>query len=168
MPTNLLKVYNQLLELNSLSEPQRILSLKRVFNRDIVENRSFSFKNKKLNPTPAEGEDTMERLFRHLTTVVVDKDTRRREYDSARSCRLHWIKYHLEESKKNNVYIFSVDEPEGKRTYIWNKDEDYVIILEPLRHKDEYYLLTAYHIEGKDKARNKMGKKWKRRLQDIL
>lgn len=41
MPTNLLKVYNQLLELNSLSEPQRILSLKRVFNRDIVENRNF-------------------------------------------------------------------------------------------------------------------------------
>ena len=56
----------------------------------------------------------------------------------------------------------------GKRTYIWDKDEDYIIVLEPLRNKDEYYLLTAYYTEGKDKARNKMAKKWKRRIKEDL
>ena len=35
-----------------------------------------------------------------------------------------------------------------------------MIVLEPLRNKDEYYLLTAYHIEGKDKARNYLGQFW--------
>lgn len=167
MPTNLLKVYNQLLELNSLDEYQRTESLKGIFNRDIVSNTNFAFRTKKLNPTPAEGRDTMERLFRHLTTVIIDKKTNKREYDSSRSVRFHWLKYHLEEKKSSNMFVFSVDEPEGVRTYIWDKDEDYVIVLEPLRNKDEYYLLTAYHIEGKDKARNKMPKKWKRRLSDL-
>ena len=63
--------------------------------------------------------------------------------------------------------VFSVQEPQGIRTYIYDMDEHYVIILEPLRNKDEYYLLTAYHMEGKDVARNKMDKKYMRRL-DIL
>ena len=42
------------------------------------------------------------------------------------------------------------------------------IVLEPLRNKDEYYLLTAYYMEGKDKACNKMAKKWKRRIKEDL
>ena len=134
MPTNLLKTYNQLLELNCLTEHQRILSLKGVFNRDFVNNTDFSFRKKKLNPTPAEGEDTMERFFRHLTTVITDKATRQREYDPSRSIRLHWVRYHLKERKNDSM--------------------------------NEYYLLTAYYMEGKDKARNKMAKKWKRRIKE--
>lgn len=62
--------------------------------------------------------------------------------------------------------VLSVEEPDGKRTYIWDKDEDYIIVLEPLRNKEEYYLLTAYYMEGKDKARNMMAKKWKRRIKE--
>ena len=33
--------------------------------------------------------------------------------------------------------VFSVEEPDGKKTYIWDKDEDYIIVLEPLRNKEE-------------------------------
>lgn len=164
MPTNLLKIYNQLLELDSLDVRQRIASLKGVFKRDFVDNTYLSFRKKKLHPTPAEGEDTMERFFRHLTTVITDKAIRKREYDPSRSVRLHWVRFHIEEQKRNNVSVFTVEEPDGKRTYIWDKDEDYVVVLEPLRRIDEYYLLTAYYMEGKDKARNKMAKKWKRRI----
>lgn len=167
MPTNLLKVYNQLLELNCLNERQRTKSLMGIFNRDIVNNTDFAFRTKKLNPTPADGQDTIGRLFRHLTTVITDKETNRREYDPSRSVRLHWLRFHLEEKKSTNMFVFSVEEPNGIRTYIWDKDEDYVIVLEPLRNKDEYYLLTAFHMEGKDKARNKMTKKWKRRLPEL-
>lgn len=168
MPTNLLKEYNQLLELNSLTEQQRKASLMGVFNRDIANNPNFSFRRKKLNPTPAAGQDTMARLFTHLTTVIVDKETKHREYDGARSARLHWIRFHIEDRKKDEMLIFSVEEPEGARTYIYDKIEEYVIVLEPMRHVGEYYLLSAYHLEGKDKARNKMLKKYKRRLPDLL
>ena len=48
-----------------------------------------------------------------------------------------------------------------------DKDEKYVIVLEPLHYKDEYFLLTAYHLEGKDAARDKMVKKYKRRMPDL-
>ena len=167
MPHNLIKVYNELLDLVAYSESQRTDSLKRIFNRDIADNPNFAFRTKKINPTTAEGEDTMERFFRHLTTKITDKSINKREFDLCRSKRLHWIKYHIEESKKDNMKVFSVQEPQGIRTYIYDEDEQYVIILEPLRNKDEYYLLTAYHLEGKDAARNKMGKKYERRM-DIL
>ncbi len=167
MPLNLLREYNQLLELLGLNDFQRKKSLRGIFNRDIEGNSNFRFRNKKINPTPADGQDTMDRLFTHLTTVITDKSINKREFDIHRSIRLHWLKYHIEECKRDNMLVFSVAEPSGIRTYIYDKDEHYVIILEPLRNKEEYYLLTAYHLEGKDKSRDKMMKKYKRRLDYI-
>lgn len=165
MPLNLLKEYNSLLELAALSELQRTKSLRGVFRRDIVENPNFKFHAKQIKPTTADGEDSMDRLFRHLTTRITDKATQHREFEMSRSIRLHWIRHHVEERKPDNMYVFSVDEPRsGIRTYIYDKDENYVIVLEPLRNGSDYYLLTAYYLEGKDAARNKMMKKYKRRL----
>lgn len=45
--------------------------------------------------------------------------------------------------KADDVLHFSVQEPEGVRTYIYDKTERYVIVLEPLRKVNAYYLLTA-------------------------
>jgi hypothetical protein len=168
MPLNLLKSYNQLLELSAMNEFQRKKSLKGIFDRDITNNPNFKFQTKQINPTPADGQDSMERLFVHLTTVIIDKTTNKREFNMARSVRLHWVKYHIEERKKDNMFVFSVEEPYGTRTYIYDKDEQYVIVLEPMRKKDEYYLLTAYYLEGKDKAREKMLRKYKRKLNDVV
>jgi len=170
MPLNLLKTYNDLLEIASLNEFQRKKSLKGVFDRDITDNPCFSFRTKKINPTPAEGQNSMERLFTHLTTTIVDKSINKREFEMARSVRLHWIRHHIEERKKDKMCIFSVEEPYGIRTYIYDMDENYVIVLEPMRDlmKNEYALLTAYYEEGKDKKRSKIMKKYKRRLSDVL
>jgi hypothetical protein len=167
MPLNLLKKYNQLLDIISMNEYRRTISLKGIFDRDITKNPTFAFHTKKINPTPADGQDSMERLFTHLTTLITDNSTNKREFDAARSVRLHWLKYHIEENKKDNMLAFSVAEPDGIRTYIYDKDEHYVIVLEPMRKKNEYYLLTAYHLEGKDRARDKMIKKYERRLEDV-
>lgn len=169
MPTNLLKQYNQHLEIIAMNEPQREKSLRGVFNRDIKDNEFFRFKNKKINPTTEDGLIPMDTLFRHLTTEVTDKKTRHRSFEWERSKRLHWVKFHIDEMKKDNVLVFSVEERNGNRTYIFDIDESYVIILEPLRNKDEYYLLTAYYVRGKDKQRKKFEKKYKKfRLPEIL
>ena len=170
MPLNLLKTYNQLLDISSFNEFQRKKSLKGVFDRDITNNRNFKFRQKQIIPTPAEGVDAMERLFAHLTTVTVDKNTNKREFDIERAVRLHWIKYHIEECKKDSVIVFSIKEQERIRTYIYDIDEKYVIILEPMRDlsKKEYALLTAYYERGKDKERSKIMAKYKRRLSDVL
>ena len=168
MPLNLLKKYNELLDIISLPEEKKKASLYAVFIRDISFNSNFKYKNKQITPTPADGEIKMETLFTHLTTQVVDKTTRKREFDYHRSIRLHWVKFHIEEKKLDNILCFSVKEPEGNRTYIYDKDEKYVIVLEPLRNGNSYYLLTAYHVMGKDAERDKMIKKYKRRLSNIL
>ncbi|MDR3183804.1 MAG: hypothetical protein LBT49_00140 [Prevotellaceae bacterium] len=151
-----------------MNESQRRNSLRGVFDRDVTANPAFSFRTKRINPTPADGQDAMDRLFKHLTAVITDKATSIRTFDMPRSVRLHWIKHHIDENKQNNMLVFSVDEPVGVRTYIYDKDEFYVIVLEPMRRKNEYYLLTAYYLCGKDKVRDKMMKKYKRRLADVV
>jgi hypothetical protein len=78
MPLNLLKKYNQLLELFALTDFQRKQSLRGVFDRDIVNNPCFVFRTKIIKPTPADGQDSMNRLFTHLTTVITDKSTKKK------------------------------------------------------------------------------------------
>jgi hypothetical protein len=168
MPLNLLKIYNALLELDSLNPRDREKSLMGIFNRDIVANASFKFQGKQLNPTPQDGKISMSTLYTHLTTHIIDKKIRARDFEIHRSKRLHWIKHHIDEKKDDNMLVFSVEEPEGFRTYILDKDEKYVIVLEPLRKKNEYYLLTAFHIRGKDAMRDKFGRKYARRLPETL
>lgn len=168
MPFNQLKRYNDLLDITGMSTQNRNTSLRGVFDRDITNNSNFKFRTKQITPTPLDGQITMDTLFRHLTTVMVDKKTRAREYDVHRSQRLHWVKYHISETKKDNMLVYSVKEPDGNRTYIYDKDEKYVIVFEPLRNRDEYYLLSAYYVRGKDAKRNKFEKKYKRRLAELL
>jgi len=168
MPLNILKKYNQLLELTALSTTNRKTSLMGVFDRDITNNTSFKFQQKNIHPTPIDGVIEMETLYSHLTTLIVDRKTGQREFELDRSLRLHWVKYHIDETKRDNVLIYSVKEPDGNRTYIYDKDEKYVVVLAPLRELDEYYLLTAFYVKGKDAKRDKYVKKYKRRLTEVL
>lgn len=170
MPLNLTKEYNDLLDLLGMSEKERTESLRKIFNRDIERNRVFTFNGKPIFPTPREdGHIAMENLFNHLTTKEVDKEIHHREFDVSRSVRLHWIRHHVEQRKKDNMLYFSVAEPKSTRTYIYDADEKYVIVLEPRRDNTAYYLLTAYHLEGKDAARNKIMSKYnRRRLPSLL
>ena len=158
MPFNRLKIYNHLLDIVGMDERRRAESLKSIFKRDFEENNPPVFRGKNVYPTSKEdGEIPMETLFRHLTTEMVDKITRKRVFEIDRSVRLHWVRYHLDQKKDDNMFLFSVKEPEGIRTYYYDADEKYVIVLEPLRCGDAYYLLTAYYIKGKDEKRNTLG-----------
>ena len=44
------------------------------------------------------------------------------------------------------MYLFSVKEPEGYKTYFYDNDEKYVVVLEPLRNKNEYYFIIILYI----------------------
>ncbi len=164
---NLLKKYNDLLEWGEYNEYERQRSLRGVFDRDFVHASSVTFKQKKVQPTPKDGEIPMDTLFTHLTTVITDKSTRKRTFDPNRSRRLHWVKFHLGEQKPDKMLHFSVEESKGIRTYIYDITEKYVIVLEPLRKVNEYYLLTAYYLKGKDAKRNKILRKYKRTLKEL-
>jgi hypothetical protein len=168
MPLNLLKIYNQLLDFGAFNEPQRRQSLMGVFDRDFTNNQNLSYRSKQVTPTPANGVIEMATLFTHLTTEIIDKQTRRREFELQRSRRLHWVRFHIDERKPGNMMVFTVKEPEGFRTYIYDKDEKYVVVLEPLRDGNSYYLLSAYYVMGKDAQRDKFAKKYRRKLDVVL
>jgi hypothetical protein len=168
MPLNLLKNYSDHLDLMSLNEAQRLVSLKGVFDKDFTYRQPVRFNDRKVIPCPNDGVIEMDTLFRHLTTVITDRATNKREFEFNRSIRLHWVRYHIDCKKKNNMLLFTVKEPEGLRTYWYDEDEKYVIVLEPRVEQNVYFLLTAYHLEGKDAQRDKIKRKYKRRLDEPL
>jgi hypothetical protein len=175
MPLNQIKKYPELLELCQFNEYQRIVSLKGIFKRDIEDNPDFKFRTKPIRPIKKEGQIPMETLFNHLIKKeekdVQGKKTGARIFEMARSQRLHWIKFHIEERKTKNIDVFSYeDRIEGRgnviRTYIYDFDQEYVIILEPQRSKLDYYLITAYHF-NEPGGKKQILKKQKNKLNEI-
>lgn len=180
MPFNLLKTYNQLLEINHLTETQKTASLRTVFNRDIENNPALAFRTKTVRPIKGtDGQPAMEVLFDHLTkesTEIKDEDGKvikqRKEWDNDRCIRLHWVKYHINETKKEALIVFShTDRVKGKdkiRTYLYDKAEQYIIILEPYRTTPDYYLLSAYHLTKQKGGIKQIEDKLKKKLNEIL
>lgn len=174
MPLNLIKIYPDLLEIAHLNEYNRNKSLLGIFNRDVANNTNFKFMGKQIRPTKQEGEPPMQTLFRHLTTRADKDDNGRnlgtRSFEMARSVRLHWIKHHIDELKKDNVEVFSyndrIERKDVIRTYIYDIDQQYVIILEPQRSGTDYYLLTAYHL-NEPGGKKQIEKKMKRKLNEV-
>ncbi|MBT4399214.1 MAG: hypothetical protein HN686_11530 [Bacteroidetes bacterium] len=174
MPTNLLKVYPALLELNDLNITQRNESLQRIFERDVANNSQFKFNGKKIRPLKVEGVVDMEVLFKHLTTEEDEDETGiklgSRSFDIHRSNRLHFIKPHIDDKIEDSIRLFSYnDRKEGRtytRTYIYNLKEKYVIVLESQRSNTDYYLLSAYYLY-KEWGEKAMKKKYKNRLLDV-
>lgn len=178
MPTNLLKKYPELLDIVSLSEPQRTKSLLGVFNRDIQNNPNFKFRSKQLRPILVDGAASMGNLFNHLTREEIveenaeGKKFKKRIFEKDRSMRLHWIKFHIEERKNNNIEVFSILERDIKSrknvkiTYIYDLDQKYVIVLEPQRSGLDYYLKTAFYL-NKDYGVDQMNKKLQRKLTEV-
>jgi hypothetical protein len=174
MPLNLIKRYPLLLEIAQFNEFNRRRSLMGIFKRDIEENINFTFREKKIRPTKKDGESSMQILFNHLTTINDEDEDgnklRSRSFEMHRSIRLHWVKFLIRELTTDNIQIFSYEDRINRkdviRTYIYDKDKKYVIILEPQRSKTDYYLLTAYYINEK-RGKNQMKSKYKNRLDDI-
>jgi len=168
MPTNLLKKYPELLELSHLNEHKRTQSLIDIFRRDIENNHTLNFRTKTIRPIKGE-EPEVSVLFKHLTSKEITiENYSKRIFEMDRSQRLHWIKFHLDEKKKQNIEVFSVEERNKKkrkniiRTYIYDTEQKYVIILDPQRSQKDYYLITAYYLNekyGEKNIQNKMNRK---------
>src|SRR5581483_12065070 len=114
MPYNLLKVYSDLLEITHMNEQERTKSLQRIFLRDIEQNEKLEYRNHKIRPIKGE-EPSMQILFKHLTCeeIIVEEDGRKykkRIFEIDRSQRLHWVRFHLDEKKKENMEVFSIEE----------------------------------------------------------
>ncbi len=179
MALNQAKAYPQLLEIIHLTERERKESLRKVFDRDITFNDAFLFQAKQIRPTQADGEIDLGNVFNHLITEdeIVEREDgstyKRRVFEKDRSERLHWIKPHVDEEIKDTVHVFSVIERDQRkrkditRTYIYNSDQKYVVVLEPQNSELDYFLLSAYHL-NKKYAIKQMKKKMKKKLPQVL
>jgi len=171
MPVNLVKKYPNFLDLVHLDDYQRMDSLRKIFDRDIQNNESFIFNKKRIRPIKIDGISAMDTLFHHLTTHLEvglnGVKTRRRLFEMDRSKRLHWLLAHINKSYPENIEVFSymdrIKREDKVRTYVYDKLEQYVIVLEPQRSKTDYYLLTAYYLNEK-RGKKQIKQKMKRKL----
>lgn len=178
MPTNLLRRYPEFLEILHLFERDRTTTLRKIFDRDIENNTSLNFRSKIIRPIKRDGQIDMDTLFEHLITEEIEIEEssgykyKKREFEPDRSIRLHWIKYHIEENKSDRFKVFSIDERDQKRrtnvikTYLWDIEQKYIIVLEPQKSNRDYYLLSAHYL-NKDYGVKQMKKKFKRKLNYI-
>ena len=179
MPTNLLKEYPELLEILHLPADKRKESLLKIFKRDIEDNEDFKFRGVQIYPIKTDGEIDMAREFMHLTTEEVEeadengvKQAKKRVFDMHRSQRLHCINHHIHERIPENIEIFSIVERDTNKrqniikTYIYDKEEKYLIVLECQR-KGGYFLLTAYYL-NRPYAEKQLKKKMKNRLDEVI
>lgn len=174
---NIIKKYPELLDLQGISELERYHDLLSIFKRDIEDNPIFAFRTWRIYPIKAQGEADMGRLFKHLTCeeVYIENENGttypKRVFEMSRSQRLHWIKHHVNESSPQNIDVFTVEDRDRKKrkvrkTYIYDHEEEYVIVLEQQR-SCAFYLLTAYHL-NKEYGKKSLEKKMKRRLPTIF
>lgn len=174
---NILKIYPELLDIVGLSEKGRYHDLQTIFKRDIEDNPDFAFRSCRIYPIKAQGKADMGRLFKHLTyeefIVECEDGTKypKRIFEVARSQRLHWINHHIKEKTPSNIDVFTVEERDSKKrkvkkTYIYDKMEKYVIVLEQQR-TNAFYLLTAYHL-NKEYGEKALLKKMKKRITTPL
>lgn len=179
MPLNLLKKYPELLDLFGSFETMNA-SLRRVYDRDIVNNEDFKFRGIQIHPLKSEeGQLDMDMTFKHLTTKKYAYDengeensNNSRQFDINRSRRLHWINHHLHEASPENIDIFTVVERDKKKrqdvkhTYIYDNVKKYVIVFDR-RPKKDFYLLTAYYLD-EPFAEKALEKKKKKKEVDVL
>lgn len=174
---NILKVYPELLDIVGLSERDRQHDLLAIFKRDIEDNSDFAFRSWRIYPIKAQGEADMGRLFKHLTCeeIMVEGEDGtkypKRVFEVARSQRLHWINHHIKEKTPSNIDVFTVEERDTKKrkvkkTYIYDKVEKYIIVLEQQR-TNAFYLLTAYHL-NREYGEKALLKKMKKRIATPL
>ncbi|MEG0692304.1 MAG: hypothetical protein RR444_04405 [Oscillospiraceae bacterium] len=180
MAINLIKTYPDLLEILHFSPNDRIKSLRAIFDRDITNNKRFSFRGKPIYPIKTDGDLDMDREFKHLTTEEVEeidddgnKLPKKRVFEYDRSKRLHWIKHHCEEKAPNNISVFSVIERDLKKrqnvtkTYIYDTSNGYIVVFECQRNMSAYFLLTAYHL-NRPGGKEKIEKLKKKKLDDVI
>ena len=178
MPLNLIKKYSAHLEIGHFNPYERDKSLRLIFDRDIANNDSFKFRSKIIRPLKKEGEPSMDVLFDHLTReskYETDKNGKkikqRKNFDFERSKRLHWVLHHIEEKSRGLIEVFShLDRIKGKsviRTYIYDKAEQYVVILEPQRSQTDYYLLSAYYLKEELGGPKQIENKLKRKMPEV-
>lgn len=180
MPFNLLKNYPDLLEIRGMSQSDRLLSLRGVFNKDIANHHDFRFVGKKVYPIKTDGIVDMNREFMHLTTERVEVEdngrlVKRNIFDLDRSERLHWIKPHVESQiNDSEIIVFSIWERDKEkrkdvpRTYLYNISRKYVVVFEPLqRGGNAYFLLTAFYLNKKYGIKM-MNKKLENKLKEVL
>lgn len=180
MPLNLLKKYPELLVLTG-SVSAMLESLHRIYLRDIEDNKDFKFRGIQIHPLKSEeGESEMNRTFTHITTREFSQydengclvPLKRREFDLARSVRLHWINHHVHECTPDNIEVFTVIERDQKKradvkhTYIYDKVGKFVIVFDRRATKD-FYLLTAYYLD-EPYAEKMMKKKMKKREKSVI
>lgn len=105
----------------------------------------------KINFTSS-GYRTFCQTFWHLISRDRAGDKTQRDVEPLRAMRVHWIKPLTQNHNHNELSYFTYQGGEKYlRHYIWERDEDYIVVLE--QKPSAFFLITAFVIDSDHKRR---------------
>jgi hypothetical protein len=90
--------------------------------------------------------------FWHLVTRK-DSKSGERLFENKRAERLIWSLPLIKNCQSDEVTVFEFLHKQKKRTFVWLKDHDYLMIFQPYKNGNATLLVTAYHIDGSSNRR---------------
>jgi hypothetical protein len=130
-----------------------------TYGRPRLRGRAVWWDRRKLDGDP------YEEGFWHLISRD-DPASEDRVPDFRRGERLAWCRATLDHATDTAVLQWNFREgSERVRTYLWVKDQDFVVVLEerPIKNGTCFFLITAYHLDG-EASRRGMQRRYDRRL----
>jgi len=129
---------------------REILSrLYKVFQSDFVDGKP-KYKKCRICWDQRKIESLYDECFWHLITKEIDDE---RLLDPERAKRLPWCAPVIMHVDEDVVLCWNENRPKNKiYTHLWLKEWDYIVVLSRGRN-NQYYLVTAYYVEGRSTYR---------------
>lgn len=124
-------------------------ALYEIFTQDILNKQNLKYRDKPIvinQDIDRSKPKNREKGFYHLVKKTVTKRSKRSIEDAKRAEKIGWIKQIILNCSDPAIKEFDYYEGGGIiRSYLWLKDQKYVVILEP--QNGHYFLVTAYHVD---------------------
>ena len=160
-----MKLLNQY-EINTLNA-EGIEYLFNIFKKDFIDNKTYLVKGtdsleidineEETCPCPHGNEEKPERFWHVITNTkktsvkaknpCLDPKEAERSYDKARAKRIHWIKILIDNwQTDSNLSHFYQTRSGQKNLIIWERKENFLIIIRKIRNDNTRFLVSSYIV----------------------
>jgi len=141
-------MFSNVIDFENKAEDEIIEFLYKIFKKDFIDNHTFLANKVYIDPKKDDIERSINKpkIYWHIVSKVNPRN-KKREFDSNRGCRIHWIKPIILNNQNPKIKLFYHLEKTGKiRLYLWAYDFDFIVILQKLGSASSY-LVTSFYID---------------------
>jgi hypothetical protein len=141
-------MFSNLIDFEDKTEDEIIEFLYGIFKEHFINNNTFLADKIYIDPKIDDKERGMDKpkIYWHIISKV-NQRSKKREFDSKRACRIHWIKPIILNNQNPKIKLFyHLEKNEKIRLYLWADNVDFIVILQKLGRASSY-LVTSFYID---------------------